>query len=35
MKSGPKIEPCGTRNGISGHKLFESFTRTLCYLFGK
>ena len=34
-KRGPKIELCGTPNSISCQKLYESFTRTLCFLFDK
>ena len=33
-KRGPKIKPCGTPNSISC-KLYELFTRTLCFLFDK
>ena len=32
-KRGPKIETCSTLNSISCQKLFESFTRNLCFLF--
>ena len=32
-KRGLKIELCDTPNTISCQKLYESFTRTLCFLF--
>ena len=34
-KRGPKIESSSTPNCISCHRLHESFTRTLCFLFDK